>query len=67
MGRKKSMDKYMDKMEEFKQKCECGHSIYLSKAYPIVKCNWCGRMNYFDKKEKFKNKMLNELYKEKMK
>lgn len=57
------IQKYADNMAKYKHKCKCGHTVYLSKAHPKKLCNWCGKMNFLNEKEEFKEKIKNELRK----
>ena len=60
---KTNVEKYVKNMSRFKHKCECGHIVYLNEKHSKTICRWCGRMNYYDKKEKFKNILKNALKK----
>lgn len=37
-------------------KCKCGHTVNFVRKKKLI-CRWCGKMVYFDDKEKFKDKM----------
>lgn len=60
---KTNVEKYVENMSRFKHKCKCGHIIYLNDKHPKAICSWCGRMNYKDEREKFKNILKNALKK----
>lgn len=64
MKNRQDIEKYYENMSRFKRKCECGHTIYLSKTHPKEQCSWCKKMNYYDEKEQFINDMKNKLFKE---
>ena len=48
------------KVNYIPKKCECGHTVNFIKRKKQI-CKWCGRMVYFDEKERFKEKMKNIL------
>lgn len=60
---KTDIEKYVDNMSRFKQKCKCGHTVYLNEKHPQTLCHWCKRMNYFYEKDEFKAKMKEKLKK----
>ena len=47
-----------------RKKCKCGHIMNFYVKHKLI-CKWCGRLVYYDEKEKFKEKMENILRKEK--
>ena len=55
------IEKHYEYMSQFKHKCKCGHNVYLSAKHPKTLCSWCKTMNYYDKKEEFKNNLKNAL------
>jgi len=64
MATLKEIEKMNANMEEFRRKCtNCGHSMYITVLHPKRLCRWCGTMNYYDEKEKFKEKLKNALKK----
>lgn len=54
----KDVEKRNEYMKQFKRKCKgCDHTIIILPIAPKKVCNWCGTMNYYDKKEEFKDKV----------
>lgn len=56
-------DKYAHNMARFRVKCKCGSNVYLSKMHPKRICKFCRNMVYLDKKEEFKERLINQLKK----
>ena len=63
--KKDDTEKRAEYMAQFKHKCKCGANVYLSKKYPKKICKWCGKTNYLDDKERFKDKLVITLKKHK--
>ena len=63
----KEIKKYSSVMEQYKVKCNCGHSVIVlpkhinKKGYSI--CSHCGKKIYCEKKDEFKDKLLREMKK----
>lgn len=53
----KDIEKQAKFFADHTTKCKCGHSLYIPKASKKQVCNWCGRMNYYDKKTEYDEKL----------
>jgi len=50
----------VNKLEPFRRKCKyCHHSMYIFPTKPKRICSWCGRMNYYDQRTEFKERLRN--------
>ncbi len=64
MAKFKEVEKFAEKMNEYRKKCVCcGHSLIITPSNPKRLCRWCGTMNYLDDKIEFKEKLKNALKK----
>lgn len=61
----KEIIKYVSNMEQYKVKCDCGHSILMTalnkKGYKI--CTHCGKKIYKEQRDEFKDRLLKEMKK----
>ena len=55
---------FVEKMKCYSRKCtQCGHTMTITPRKPKKVCRWCGKMNYYDEKTKFIEKLKNDLKK----
>lgn len=52
--------------EKTKVKCKCGHSVYLLGEKKKI-CSWCGSYVYLTPMIEFKDKLINVMFKIKLK
>lgn len=63
----KEMTNYVNEINKYKVKCECGHSLIIlpkhinKRGYAI--CSNCGNKVYREERDKFKDKLLKEMKK----
>ena len=59
----KGIRKYAHEMEQYKVKCDCGHSIIMTaldkRGYKI--CTHCGNKVFKEQRDEFKDKLLKEM------
>ena len=53
-------DKILNEKNKYKFRCKCGHYviIYPFERYQRKLCDWCGNYIYANKKEEFKEKLM---------
>lgn len=60
MGKGKMIDSYTNRTLRARNKCKCGHTVYMAHQTKYCICSWCGRKVENNRrifKEKLKEKL----------
>ena len=53
----KEESKYYNELSKYRQKCKCGHSVFIVNKKNKVLCTWCHNYVYKTKLDEFKDRM----------
>lgn len=59
----KELIKYNDEAQRHTVTCECGHRVIIPENRKYRICSWCGIKVYKSEKDKFKEKLINQMKK----